>query len=56
MADSNELFDVDEDKDASDDDAPAAGAVSLLSADHAEVRQMFEGPGCPDGPPCSPQA
>jgi len=42
MADSNELFDVDEDKDASDDDAPAAGAVSLLSADHAEVRQMFE--------------
>jgi len=27
MADSNELFDVDEDKDASDDDAPAADSA-----------------------------
>jgi hemerythrin-like domain-containing protein len=41
MASSDELFDVEEDE-TSDDDAPAQDAVSLLSADHAEVRQMFE--------------
>jgi hemerythrin-like domain-containing protein len=42
MASSDELFDVDEEENAADDDAPAADAVSLLSADHAEVKQMFE--------------
>jgi len=42
MARSDELFDVDEEENASDDDAPAQDAVSLLSADHAEVKQMFE--------------
>ena len=42
MARSDELFDVDEDENASEDDAPAQDAVSLLSADHAEVKQMFE--------------
>ena len=42
MASSDELFDVDEEESAGDDDAPAADAVSLLSADHAEVKQMFE--------------
>ena len=36
MASSDELFDVDEEENAADDDAPAADAVSLLSADHAE--------------------
>ena len=42
MARSDELFDVDAEENASDDDAPAQDAVSLLSADHAEVKQMFE--------------
>ena len=42
MARSDELFDVDEEENAGDDDAPAQDAVSLLSADHAEVKQMFE--------------
>jgi len=42
MARSDELFDVEEDENAGDDDAPAQDAVSLLSADHAEVKQMFE--------------
>jgi len=42
MADSDEMFDVDEDEDEGDDEALAADAVSLLSADHAEVKQMFE--------------
>ena len=43
MAKSSESFGVDEDEDlAGDDDAPAQDAVSLLSADHAEVKQMFE--------------
>ena len=41
MARSDELFDVEEEE-TSDDDAPAQDAVSLLSADHAEVKQMFE--------------
>jgi len=42
MPQSDELFDVDEEENAADDDAPAQDAVSLLSADHAEVKQMFE--------------
>ena len=42
MARSDELFDVEEDENAGDEDAPAQDAVSLLSADHAEVKQMFE--------------
>ena len=42
MARSNELFDVDEEEDAGVEDAPAQDAVSLLSTDHAEVKQMFE--------------
>ena len=42
MARSDELFDVEEEDNAGDDDAPAQDAVSLLSADHAEVKQMFE--------------
>ena len=41
MARSDESFDV-EQEETSDDDAPAQDAVSLLSADHAEVKQMFE--------------
>jgi len=41
MARSDESFDVEEEE-TSDDDAPAQDAVSLLSADHAEVKQMFE--------------
>jgi len=41
MARSDESFDV-EQEETSDDDAPAQDAVSLLSADHAEVEQMFE--------------
>jgi len=42
MARSDELFDVEEDENAGADDVPAQDAVSLLSADHAEVKQMFE--------------
>jgi len=42
MAQSDELFDVEKDENAGDEDAPAQDAVSLLSADHAEVKQMFE--------------
>ena len=42
MARSDELFDVEEEENAGDDGAPAQDAVSLLSADHAEVKQMFE--------------
>ena len=42
MADSDELFDVEEEENEDDDQATAADAVSLLSADHAEVKQMFE--------------
>jgi len=42
MAQSDELFDVEEDENAGDEDAPAQDAVSLLTADHAEVKQMFE--------------
>jgi hemerythrin-like domain-containing protein len=43
MARSSELFDVDEEESvAAGDEAPAQDAVSLLSADHAEVKQMFE--------------
>jgi hemerythrin-like domain-containing protein len=41
MARSDELFDVDEEENG-DDESPAQDAVSLLSADHAEVKQMFE--------------
>ena len=41
MARSDELFDVDEEENG-DDQSPAQDAVSLLSADHAEVKQMFE--------------
>jgi hemerythrin-like domain-containing protein len=41
MARSDESFDV-EQEETSDDDAPAQDAVSLLSADHAEVKQLFE--------------
>jgi hemerythrin-like domain-containing protein len=37
----DESFDV-QDDDLDEDDAPAQDAVSLLSADHAEVKQMFE--------------
>jgi hemerythrin-like domain-containing protein len=43
MARSTELFDVDEEESvAGGEEAPAQDAVSLLSADHAEVKQMFE--------------
>lgn len=42
MAGSDELFDVDEEDNAGDDDSPAQDAVSLLTADHAEVKQLFE--------------
>jgi hemerythrin-like domain-containing protein len=42
MARSGESFDLDEQNEIEDDDAPAQDAVSLLTADHAEVRQMFE--------------
>jgi len=42
MAQSDELFDVEEDENAGDEDAPAQDAVSLVTADHAEVKQMFE--------------
>jgi len=41
MARSDELFDVEEEENG-DDESPAQDAVSLLSADHAEVKQMFE--------------
>ena len=42
MARSDESFDIEEEDNANDDEAPAQDAVSLLSADHAEVKQMFE--------------
>jgi hemerythrin-like domain-containing protein len=42
MGGSDELFDVEEEENAGEDDAPAQDAVSLLTADHAEVKQMFE--------------
>ena len=42
MAGSDELFEVEEEENPGDDDAPAQDAVSLLTADHAEVKQMFE--------------
>jgi hemerythrin superfamily protein len=42
MARSTESFDVEEDEDLGADDAPAQDAVSLLSSDHAEVKQLFE--------------
>ncbi len=42
MARPDEMFDVEEEEDAGDGDPPAQDAVSLLSADHAEVKQMFE--------------
>jgi hemerythrin-like domain-containing protein len=42
MASRSESFDLQEDTELDDDDAPAQDAVSLLSADHAEVKQMFE--------------
>ncbi len=43
MTRSSELFDVDEDESvAGAEDSPAQDAVSLLSADHAEVKQLFE--------------
>jgi hemerythrin-like domain-containing protein len=43
MARSTEPFDVEEDEDlGADDDAPVQDAVSLLSSDHAEVKQLFE--------------
>ena len=43
MATSGEPFGLEEDDSVeSDDDAPAQDAVSLLSNDHAEARQMFE--------------
>ena len=35
------MFDVEEEENG-DDESPAQDAVSLLSADHAEVKQMFE--------------
>ena len=41
MARSDESFDVEQEENG-DDEAPAQDAVSLLSADHAEVKQMFE--------------
>ena len=41
MATADDSFDV-QDDDLDEDDAPAQDAVSLLSADHAEVKQMFE--------------
>jgi hemerythrin superfamily protein len=43
MASPNESFDVEGQQEVEDeDDAPAQDAVSLLSADHADVKQMFE--------------
>jgi hemerythrin-like domain-containing protein len=42
MASPDELFDVEEEVNAGDGDATAQDAVSLLTADHAEVKQMFE--------------
>jgi hemerythrin-like domain-containing protein len=43
MARSSELFDVDEEEnEAGAEEATAQDAVSLLSGDHAEVKQMFE--------------
>ncbi len=42
MTRSSELSDVDEEESIGADEAPAQDAVSLLSADHAEVKQMFE--------------
>jgi hemerythrin superfamily protein len=43
MPPSSESLDMDDEDDvAGDDDAPAQDAVSLLSADHAEVKQLFE--------------
>ena len=42
MARSDELLDVDEEENSGDDESTAQDAVSLLTADHAEVKQMFE--------------
>jgi hemerythrin-like domain-containing protein len=43
MASANQSFDVEDQQEVDDeDDAPAQDAVSLLSADHADVKQMFE--------------
>jgi hemerythrin-like domain-containing protein len=42
MARSDESFDVEEDETGGDGEGPAQDAVSLLSADHAEISQMFE--------------
>jgi hemerythrin-like domain-containing protein len=41
MAKSSDPFDTQEEE-VDDDESPAQDAVSLLSADHAEVKQMFE--------------
>jgi len=42
MSRPDELFDVDEEENSGDDESTAQDAVSLLTADHAEVKQMFE--------------
>ncbi|HSC66030.1 MAG TPA: hemerythrin domain-containing protein [Caldimonas sp.] len=42
MTPSDELFDLDEEENGGGDESPAQDAVSLLTADHAEVKQMFE--------------